>query len=80
MPIFKTFIQNAVNKKDARPFKVAKNIKMMVIDPITGQKANFMTKKTIVEAYKKNELESRNFKSNYELGYGLNKNNIFKFY
>ena len=80
MPIFKTFIQNAVNKKDARPFKVAKNIKMMVIDPITGQKANFMTKKTIVEAYKKNELENRNFKSNYELGYRLNKNNIFKFY
>ena len=46
---------------------------MMVIDPITGQKANFMSKKTIVEAYKKNQLENKDFKSNYELGYKLNK-------
>ena len=45
MPIFKTFIKNAVKKKDARPFKVAENIKMMVIDPITGKKANFASKK-----------------------------------
>ncbi len=80
LPIFKNFIKNAVNKKDARPFKVAKNIEMMVIDPITGQKANFMSKKTIVEAYKKNQLENKDFKSNYELGYKLNKKNIFKFY
>ena len=80
LPIFKNFIKNAVNKKDARPFKVAKNIEMMVIDSITGQKANFMSKKTIVEAYKKNQLENKDFKSNYELGYKLNKKNIFKFY
>ena len=80
LPIFKNFIKNAVNKKDARPFKVAKNIEMMVIDPITGQKANFLSKKTIVEAYKKNQLEYKDFKSNYELGYKLNKKNIFKFY
>ena len=80
LPIFKAFIKNAVNKKDARPFKVAKNIEMMVIDPITGQKANFLSKKTIVEAYKKNQLEYKDFKSNYELGYKLNKKNIFKFY
>ncbi len=80
MPIFKSFIKNAVNKKDARPFKVAKNIKMMVIDPITGQKANFSSKKTIVEAYKKNQLENKDFKSTYDLEYKLNKKNIFNFY
>ena len=45
LPIFKAFIKNAVKKKDARPFKVAKNIKMMVIDLITGKKANFASKK-----------------------------------
>ena len=80
MPIFKSFIKNAVNKKDARPFKVAKNIKMMVIDPVTGQKANFLSKKTIVEAYKKNQLENKDFKSTYELEHKLNKKNIFNFY
>jgi len=80
MPIFKTFIKNAVKKKDARPFKVAKNIKMMVIDPITGKKANFLSKKTIVEAYKKNKLEKEDFNSNFDLGYKLYKKNILRFY
>jgi len=80
MPIFKTFIKNAVKKKDARPFKVAKNIKMMVVDQITGKKANFLSEKTIIEAYKKNKLENKDFNSNYDLGYKLNKKNIFKFY
>ena len=32
-------------KKDARPFKVPKNITMMVIDPINGEKANFGSKR-----------------------------------
>ena len=80
LPIFKTFIKNAVKKKDARPFKVAKNIKMMVIDPITGQKANFLSKKTIIESYKKNELENYDFQANNELEYKLSKKNILKFY
>ena len=58
LPIFKAFIKNAVKKKDARPFKVAKNIKMMVIDPITGKKANFASKKTIIEVFKKNRVKN----------------------
>ena len=32
LPIFKIFLKNAVRKKDARPFKVSKNIKMVVVD------------------------------------------------
>ena len=52
MPIFKEFVNIAVKKKDARPFKVADNITMMVIDPKTGKKASFGTKKTIIEAGK----------------------------
>ena len=46
-------MKNAVKRKDSRPFKVAKNIKMMVVDPITGEKAKFGSKKTIIEVYKK---------------------------
>ena len=52
----------------------------MVIDPITGKKANFLSKKTIIEAYKKNKLENKDFNSNYDLDYKLNKENILKFY
>ena len=80
LPIFKAFIKNAVKKKDARPFKVAKNIKMMVVDLITGKKANFGSKKTIIEVFKKNRLENINFEGKNDLQYKVKKNNILKFY
>ena len=80
LPIFKAFIKNAVKKKDARPFKVAKNIKMMVIDLITGKKANFGSKKTIIEVFKKNRLENINFEGKDDLQYKVKKNNILRFY
>ncbi len=80
LPIFKVFIKNAVKKKDARPFKVAKNIKMMVIDLITGKKANFGSKKTIIEVFKKNRVENINFKGKDDLQYKIDKSNILKFY
>ena len=51
MPIFKSFIKKTVKKSDARPFKIAKNIKMMVIDAKTGKKASFGSKKTIIEVF-----------------------------
>ncbi len=80
LPIFKAFIKNAVKKKDARPFKVSKNIKMMVVDLITGKKANFGSKKTIIEEFKKNRLENINFEGKDDLQYKVKKNNILKFY
>ena len=80
MPVFKSFIKDVINIEEARPFKVAKNIKMMVIDPSTGKKANFGAKKTIIEAYKKNRVENINFDLNKELKYRFNKDNILQFY
>ena len=58
LPIFKSFIKSAVKKEDARPFKVADNILMKVIDPITGQKALTENKFTIIEAYKNTIIDS----------------------
>ena len=80
LPIFKVFIKNAVRKKDARPFKVAKNIKMMVVDLITGKKSNFGSEKTIIEVFKKNRLENISFEGKDDLQYKVDKNNILKFY
>ena len=79
MPIFKDFVKNAIKKKDARPFKVPKNIIMMVIDPVNGEKANFGSKQTIVEAYKANNvvLEKLQF---HEINDRLKNNNILRFY
>ena len=79
MPIFKSFIEKAVKKADARPFKVAKNIKFLVIDQKTGKKADFGSKTTIIEAFKKENL-SNNLESNNNLNLKLDKNNILKFY
>jgi len=41
LPIFKSFIKKSVKRSEARPFKVAKNIKFLVIDQKTGRKADF---------------------------------------
>ena len=79
LPIFKDFIKNAIKKEEARPFKVADNILMMVIDPLTGQKAKFESKTTIIESYKKNISEKGNFK-NIEINNRLKNNNILRFY
>jgi penicillin-binding protein 1A len=77
LPIFKSFVKNAVNKEEARPFKVANNILMMVIDPITGEKADTKTKKTIIEVYK--DVPIKNY-SNVDINNRLKNNNILKFY
>jgi penicillin-binding protein 1A len=77
LPIFKSFIKNAIKKEDARPFKVANNILMMVIDPITGKKAETQSKKTIIEVYKKLRIK---YDSNSNINNRLKNNNILKFY
>jgi len=79
MPIFKSFVKKAVKKGDARPFKVAKNIKFFLIEQKTGRKADFGSKTTIVEAFKKNKIK-KNYLNNDDLNLKVDKNNILKFY
>ena len=77
LPIFKSFVKNAIKKEEARPFKVADNIVMMVIDPVTGDKAEIQSKSTIIEAYKSLSIER---KKNFDINNRLKNNNILKFY
>ena len=78
LPIFKKFIESAVKKSDARPFKVSNGITMMVVDPSTGQKAKFSSNNTILEAYKsKNVIDGKILYSNNNK---VDTNNILKFY
>ena len=79
MPIFKQFVKDAIKKKDARPFKVANNISMMVIEPLTGKRADFTSKKTIIEVFKKNNINEDNVK-NFDINRRLKNNNILRFY
>ena len=78
LPIFENFVKKAVKKYDARPFKVSNGITMMVVDPLTGLKAKFTSKDTIVEAYKsQNIVDGKVLYSNKNR---LDLNNILKFY
>ncbi len=78
LPIFREFIEKSVKKSDARPFKVPEKMTLMVVDPMTGEKAKFNSKNTIIEAYKsKNVL---NGKVLYSDNNRLDTNNILKFY
>ena len=80
LPIFKDFIKKAVNNYEAKPFKIAEGIKMMVIDADTGKKADFGSKKTIIESFKKEKIENEGFISNDKYSSNKYKNNILKFY
>ena len=80
MPIFKEFVKNIVNNYEARPFKVAKGIIMMVVDSKTGKKADFGSKKTIIESFKKEKIENLSNIGIDDLNYKVSKNNILKFY
>ena len=78
LPIFKNFVEKAIKKSDARPFKASESITMMVVDPLTGQKAKFSSKNTIVEVYKsKNVVDGKVL---YTINNRLDTNNILKFY
>ena len=77
LPIFKSFVKNAVSKDEARPFKVADNILMMVINPITGEKADIQSGKTIIEVYK--NLPIKNV-INQDINNRLKNDNILRFY
>ena len=79
LPIFKNFIKNGIKKEEARPFKIADNILMMVIDPLTGKKAKFSSKTTIIESYKKSKKFKEN-NLNLDINNRIKNNNILKFY
>ncbi len=78
LPIFEEFVKKAIKKSDARPFKVPKDITLMVIDPSTGNKAKFSSKNTIIESYKSKNIS--NGKILFSNNNRLDSNNILKFY
>ena len=78
LPIFENFVKKAVKKYDARPFKVSEGITLMVVDPLTGQKAKFSSKNTIIEAYK--SINVKNGKILFSNKNRLDTNNILSFY
>ena len=79
MPIFKSFIKEAVKKENTRPFKIPENITLMVVDSRTGKKVSFGSKKTLIESFKTGRIE-QNFDVNSKNNNRFSNNNILKFY
>jgi len=79
MPIFKSFIKEAVKKENTRPFKIPENITLMVVDSQTGKKVSFGSKKTLIESFKTGKIE-QNFDVNLKNNNRFSNNNILKFY
>ena len=80
MPVFKSFVENAISRENARPFKVSKGIEMIVVDSKTGKKANYSSKDTLIEVFKSKSLTKNSFEDSQNLNYKLSKSNIFNFY
>jgi len=85
LPIFKKFVKNVVKKRDARPFKIPKNIKLVIVDAETGLQPNNKTKNTIYESFKPEDIfivdiESLSNNNGYEVDDSKNQKNILRFY
>jgi len=52
LPIFKKFVENVVTKREALPFRIPKNINLVMVDVETGLPRNINTKKVIYESFK----------------------------
>ena len=52
----------------------------MVVDVKTGKKADFGSKETIIESFKKEKIENRLNAGIDDLNYKVSRNNILKFY
>jgi len=52
LPIFKKFVENVIRKRDALPFRIPKNIKILMVDVETGLPRKANTKKVIYESFK----------------------------
>jgi len=85
LPVFEKFIKKVVKKKDALPFKVPKNITLVLVDVESGLQPNASTKKIIYESFKTEDniidsLENLSNKARLGFNYTENKKIIFKFY
>ena len=85
LPVFKKFVKKAVKKRDALPFKVPIDIKIVMVDAETGLRPNDKTKKIIYESFKSNDafiidIEKLSNKNRLEVYDSPAQNKVLKFY
>jgi len=85
LPVFKKFVQKVVKKRDDIPFKVPKNINLVMVDAETGLPSNSDTKKVIYESFKQDDnfivdLDRLSSKDRLKYYDGENQKTVLKFY
>ena len=85
LPIFKKFVKKVVKKKDALPFKIPKNISLIIVDEENGLEPSADTKKTIYESFKTSDnilvgLNDISVKDRLGFNNSENEKIILKFY
>ena len=85
LPIFKKFVKSVIKKKNARPFKIPKNINLVMVDIETGLPPNEKSKSVIYESFKSNDnfmmgLEKISNKDRLGLFDSGNEKEILRFY
>ena len=85
LPIFKKFFVKVIKKKDALPFKVPKNISLVVVDVESGLQPNTDTKIIIYESFKTKDniiVGLKNLSAKDRLGFydSENEKTVLKFY
>ena len=85
LPIFKNFVKNVVKKKDALPFKVPRNINLVMVDAETGLQPDSKTKNIIYESFKSGDnffsnIEYLSNKDRLDSSDSVEKNRILRFY
>jgi len=85
LPIFKKFVVKVIKKKDALPFKVPKNISLVVVDVESGLQPNTDTKIIIYESFKTKDniiVGLKNLSAKDRLGFydSENEKTVLKFY
>jgi len=85
LPVFKKFVEKVVKKNEALPFRIPKNINLVLVDLDTGLQPNINTKKVIYESFKQANnlttgLEKTLNKDKLGLYDSETKSKILKFY
>jgi len=85
LPIFKKFVKSVIKKREALPFRIPKNINLVMVDADTGLLPNLNTKKIIYESFKSEDnfivdLEKRSNKTTLDFYDSDNRKNILRFY
>ena len=85
LPIFKKFVKNIVKKKDALPFKIPKNINLVLVDATTGLPPKNDAKQVIYESFKPEDnfvakLEKLSNKDRLMFNDSEQQKNTLKFY